>query len=164
MLNIGAVVLCANPLSLLNQPDLLNELNQLALQVDFIPQFAGTFKGNDPPGPQHEIGASGRIPASARFFFLHAEFTKPRDQHVLAPFQPLLDNLQQAFDDFDRFLFGEPDFVNCGDNVILRQCHGASYTHFRWMLAPVRFRLRGLNSCDSNRLRGNRWAGSTVAQ
>jgi hypothetical protein len=60
----------------------ISETPSLLIGVNFIPQFTGTVKGNDFPGPEHHGIAGGRIPAFPLSFFTNTKFSKTADEDI----------------------------------------------------------------------------------
>ena len=96
----------------------------LDVAIDPFPQIARTFKRHDPPRRQHHIFTSGRVPAPAFTFLIHAEFTEPTDQNILPGGQCRLDVFKEVLYEFCGLVSGESDLcLDCLYDVCLCQCH-----------------------------------------
>jgi hypothetical protein len=89
-------------------------------QIDLLAQHTGTLEGDHFAGSQHDRIAGLWIAAAPLVLFLHAEFPKSADEHILTLFQGLLNNFEKSLNDLGGFTLGK--------NVLCKQAfHDVSF-------------------------------------
>jgi hypothetical protein len=104
-------------------------LGKIDTAVHSFPQTSRPLEGHNPPGFQHHVFASRRVPSFARALALYAEFTEPGDQDIITGFQGCLYLFNQAFGNLDAFALGQAQFdLEAFHDVVFRQGHEGGYS------------------------------------
>jgi hypothetical protein len=96
----------------------LNGAGKLFSAVDLFSQFTRTFEGDDFSLPQDQIAACGGISSPAFVFGSYAKFSKAGNEDIIIIFQVAFDNFKKRLHHVNGLLFGKPQPMNFGHDVV----------------------------------------------
>ena len=102
----------ASSLSIRSHSPLLTYRNGLLFffPINFFPQYPRALKSDHLTEWQRDLLPALRVPAPALVLLVYTEFPQPADQHIVAFFQGLLEQLEKGFNNLCRLCLCEQIF------------------------------------------------------